>query len=279
MPVSPTSRNRAQDRTAFQEDPDRFWLSMAKRLEWDREPTDVSDVSYDRSDFHIRWFADGQINASVNCVDRHAAERPDETAILWIGDEPGVVREISWAEVKSDVCRMANVLKARGVGKGDRVILYMPMVPEAAYAMLACARLGAIHCVVFGGFSPEALASRIEDCQATAVITADEGRRGGRTVPLKANVDKALEKASGIRLVLTVKVTGGAVDFVAGRDLWWHEWRDEMPAECPAEVMDAEDPLFILYTSGSTGKPKGVLHTTGGYLTWAAYTHDMIFSV
>lgn len=272
-----TSRDRAADALLASENPDRFWMDVASRLDWTNTPTEVSDVSYDKDDLHIRWFADGKLNVSVNCVDRHAETRPDDTAILWIGDEPGVSRQISWREVRDEVCRMANVLKARGVSKGDRVILYMPMVPEAAYAMLACARLGAVHSVVFGGFSPEALASRIEDCAATAIITADEGRRGGKAIPLKANVDAALGKTAGIRLVLTIKITGAKINFVAGRDLWWHEWRDEMPTECPAEEVGAEDPLFILYTSGSTGKPKGVLHSSGGYLAWASYTHDMIF--
>lgn len=277
MPVAPTSRNRSEDVKSFEADSEAFWLNMASRLDWITFPSEVSDTSFEKDDLHISWFADGALNVSANCVDRHAEVRPDETAILWIGDEPANSREISWSELRDEVSRMANILKARDVKKGDRVILYMPMVPEAAYAMLACARLGAVHSVVFGGFSPEALASRIEDCGATAIITADEGRRGGKVVALKKNVDVALQKVDGVRLVLTVQVTGGDVGFKPGRDLWWHEWREEMPTDCPVEEMGAEDPLFILYTSGSTGKPKGVLHTTGGYLTWAAYTHDMIF--
>ena len=275
--MTPTSRNREADARAAEENPEEFWLSVANRLDWYKAPREVSDVSFDKDDLHIRWYADGTLNVSVNCVDRHAETRPDDTAILWIGDAPGVYEEISFRRLKEEVCRMANVLKARGVKKGDRVILYMPMVPEAAYAMLACARLGAIHSVVFGGFSPEALASRIDDCEAVAIITADEGRRGGKTVPLKENVDAALGHVGGVRFVLTVKVTGNRVHFAHGRDYWWHEAREEVPADCPAEEMNAEDPLFILYTSGSTGKPKGVLHSTGGYLAWGAYTHDMIF--
>ncbi|WP_370337946.1 acetate--CoA ligase [Parvularcula marina] len=272
-----TSRDRMTDAALFEEAPDVFWKGVAERLNWMTLPSEISDVSFDKDDLHIRWYADGTLNVAENCVDRHAEARPDDTAILWIGDEPGTSKEISWQELHHEVCHMANVLKARGVGRGDRVILYMPMIPEAAYAMLACARIGAVHSVVFGGFSPEALASRIEDCGAVAVITADEGRRGGKTVPLKANVDAALARVSGVRLVLTVQVTGKDIHFVHGRDYWWHEAREEVPTDCPAEEMAAEDPLFILYTSGSTGKPKGVLHTSGGYLAWASYTHDMIF--
>ncbi|WP_036766648.1 acetate--CoA ligase [Parvularcula oceani] len=260
-------------------DPDEFWLDQSKRLDWDKAPSVAGEWSWAADDLSIRWFSDGVLNASVQCLDRHLAGHGDRTAILWEGDEPGTSQAISYAQAHEEVCRMANVLKARGVSKGDRVILYMPMVPEAAYAMLACARIGAIHSVVFGGFSPEALASRIEDCGATAVITADEGRRGGRTIALKANVDAALKRASGVRLVLTVKVTGGAVGFEPGRDIWWHEGREEVPADCPPEPMAAEDPLFILYTSGSTGKPKGVVHTTGGYMVYASYTHGLVFDI
>ncbi len=256
---------------------DAFWLEEAKRLDWITPPTKASDVSWDPENLHIKWFDDGVLNVSVNCIDRHLATRGDQTAIIWEGDDPTVSQNITYSELYDQVCRMANVLKARGVKKGDRVVIYMPMVPEAAYAMLACARIGAVHSVVFGGFSPDALASRIDDCGATAVITADEGRRGGKAVPLKANVDAALEKAAGVRLVLLVQVTGADVAFEAGRDLWWHEWRDEMAPDCPPEPMAAEDPLFILYTSGSTGTPKGVLHTSGGYLTYASFTHDHVF--
>ena len=269
--------NRKTQHDRAMADNDGFWLDQAKRIDWVTPPTQGGDVSWDPKDLHIRWFADGVLNASVNCVDRHLATKGDQTAIIWEGDDPTIDAHITYKELYDNVCRMANVLKARGVAKGDRVILYMPMVPEAAYAMLACARIGAVHSVVFGGFSPDALASRIEDCGATAIITADEGRRGGKTVPLKANVDAALAKVSGVRAVLTVQVTGAEVGFEPGRDLWWHEWRDEMAPDCPPEAMAAEDPLFILYTSGSTGKPKGVLHTTGGYMVYAAYTHQMVF--
>ena len=258
---------------------DAFWLEQAQRLDWDRPPTKGGDWSFDADDLHVRWFADGRLNASVQCLDRHLTEHADRTAILWEGDHPDVSEAISYRTAHAEVCRMANVLRGRGIGKGDRVILYMPMVPEAAYAMLACARIGAVHSVVFGGFSPDALASRIEDCGASAVITADEGRRGGKRVPLKANVDVALAKASGVRLVLTVRVTGGAVAWDEDRDLWWHEAREAVSPDCPPEIMDAEDPLFILYTSGSTGKPKGVVHTTGGYMTYAAWTHEQVFGV
>ncbi|MEM7741218.1 MAG: AMP-binding protein, partial [Pseudomonadota bacterium] len=265
------------------DDLDAFWLKEAERLDWIEPPKTASDVSWDEADFRIGWFADGVLNASVQCLDRHLARRGDKTAILWEGDDPSVSLKISYREAHAEVCRMANVLKARGIGRGDRVILYMPMVPEAAYAMLACARIGAIHSVVFGGFSPEALASRIEDCGAVAVITADEGRRGGKTVPLKTNVDAAIERAGSageaVRLVLMVEVTGGGAAFSPGRDVWWHIGRDDVSPECDPEPMNAEDPLFILYTSGSTGKPKGVVHTTGGYMVYASSTHDRVFEV
>ena len=254
-----------------------FWAGIASRLEWSRPFTKVKDVSFDADDLHIKWFEDGQLNAAGNCLDRHLETRADQTAIIWEGDDPGEHEYITYREVHAEVCRMANILKARDVKKGDRVVIYMPMIPEAAYAMLACARIGAVHSVVFGGFSPEALASRIEDCGARTIITADEGVRGGKSIPLKANVDAALEKTNDARLVLVVKRTGGAIEWSPGRDLWWHEAREDVSPTCPAEPMNAEDPLFILYTSGSTGKPKGVLHTTGGYLTYAAYTHEMVF--
>ncbi|MEM1409397.1 MAG: acetate--CoA ligase [Pseudomonadota bacterium] len=265
-------------------DTDAFWLEQAReRLQWIKAPQQSSDVSWHTDDFRIRWFADGQLNASVQCLDRHLDSRGDKTAILWEGDDPEVSQSISYREAYGEVCRMANVLKEHGVEKGDRVILYMPMVPEAAYAMLACARIGAIHSVVFGGFSPDALASRIEDCGATAIITADEGRRGGKTIALKTNVDKAIDKArangSEVGLTLMVQVTGADVPFDKNRDVWWHESREKVSDTCAPEPMDAEDPLFILYTSGSTGKPKGVVHTTGGYMTYTTYTHDLIFEV
>ena len=260
------------------EDPEGFWSEVAQRITWSKPFTKVKDVSFDASDIRINWFQDGKLNACVNCLDRHLPERANDTAIIWEGDDPETDKHVTYAQAFEETCRMANLLKARGVNRGDRVIIYMPMIPEAAYAMLACARIGAVHSVVFGGFSPDALASRIEDCGAVAVITADEGVRGGKTVPLKTNVDKALEKAGGVRLVLVVERTGAKVSMDAGRDLFWHgEARDDVSPNCAAEEMDAEDPLFILYTSGSTGKPKGVLHTTGGYLTYAAYTHEIVF--
>ena len=241
------------------EDPEGFWAEQAQRIDWIRPFGDVKDVSYDAADLHIRWFADGALNVCANCVDRHLPEKADEVAIIWEGDEPGLDRKVTYGELHEEVCRMANVLKARGVGRGDRVVIYMPMIPEAAVAMLACARIGAVHSVVFGGFSPEALASRIADCGAVAVITADEGVRGGKTVPLKANVDAALDKAGGeVRVVLVVERTKAAVAMAAGRDLFWYaEARDDVSPDCPAEEMGAEDPLFILYTSGSTGKAEG----------------------
>ncbi len=260
------------------EEPEAFWAAIAKRLDWSKPFTKVKDVSYDADNLHIRWFEDGELNACVNCLDRHLPKRANDIAIIWESDDPGVSKNITYAEAFDETCRMANVLKARGVKRGDRVIIYMPMIPEAAYAMLACARIGAVHSVVFGGFSPDALASRIEDCGAVAVITADEGVRGGKPVPLKENVDKALAKAGGVRLVLTVERTNGDVPMKPGRDLYYYgEARNDVSPDCPAEEMNAEDTLFILYTSGSTGKPKGVLHTTGGYLTYVAYTHEIVF--
>ena len=268
----------AEMRQRASDNPEAFWADVSKRITWSKTPTKIKDVSYDASDLHIRWFEDGKLNACVNCLDRHLPERADDVAIIWEGDDPGVDKKITYAEAFEETCRMANLLKAREVKRGDRVVIYMPMIPEAAYAMLACARIGAVHSVVFGGFSPEALASRIEDCGAVAVITADEGVRGGKSVPLKENVNKALEKTDSVRLVLTVERTNADVAMSPGRDLYWYgEARDDVSSECAAEEMDAEDPLFILYTSGSTGKPKGVLHTTGGYLTYAAYSHELVF--
>ncbi|WP_375206272.1 acetate--CoA ligase [Hyphococcus sp.] len=265
-------------RTQAKECPEAFWADVAKRLDWSKSFTKVKDVSYDANDLHIRWFYDGELNACVNCLDRHLPERADDVAIIWESDDPGTSKNITYKEAFEETCRMANVLKARGVKRGDRVVIYMPMIPEAAFAMLACARIGAAHSVVFGGFSPEALASRIEDCGATAVITADEGLRGGKAVPLKANVDKALEKTPDVRLVLVVERTNGDIAMKAGRDLYYYsEARNDVAPDCPAEAMNAEDTLFILYTSGSTGKPKGVLHTTGGYMTYVSYTHEMVF--
>ena len=264
-------------------EPERFWSGVAERITWSKPFTEIKDVSYDADDLHIRWFHDGKLNACVNCLDRHLPERANDPAIIWEGDDPADHKVVTYAEALEETSRMANLLKARGIGRGDRVVIYMPMIPEAVFAMLACARIGAVHSVVFGGFSPEALASRIEDCGASAVITADEGVRGGKAVPLKANVDAALDKTAdpetgGVRLVLVVERTGVSLPMKPGRDLFWFgEARDDVSPDCAPEAMDAEDPLFILYTSGSTGKPKGVLHTTGGYLTWASYTHEIVF--
>ncbi len=259
-------------------DPGCFWLEEAKRLDWIKRPEIAGDWSFDENDFHIQWFADGRLNAAANCIDRHLATRGDQVAILWEPDDPeGQARRFTYRELHREVCRFANVLKAQGVGKGDRVTIYLPMIPEAAFAILACARIGAIHSVVFGGFSPEALAGRITDCDSRIVVTADEGCRGGKRVPLKANVDAAAERAPGLETVLVVRATGGDVTMCEGRDIWFHEAAAQVDADCPPEPMEAEDPLFILYTSGSTGKPKGVLHTTGGYLLWAAMTHELAF--
>ncbi len=258
-------------------DADRFWLNEAHRLDWSVFPTKADESSFDKADFGIRWFADGELNVSVNCLDRHLDTRGDQPAIVFGGDEPGEGRTLTYRELHGQVCRFANVLKANGIGKGDRVILYLPMVPEAAIAMLACARIGAVHSVVFGGFSPESLADRIVDCGAALVVTADEGTRGGKRIPLKANVDSALERASGVDTVIVMQRTRGDVSMQEGRDIWWEDACANASAECPPEAMNAEDPLFILYTSGSTGKPKGVLHTTGGYLLWSTLTYDLLF--
>jgi acetyl-CoA synthetase len=258
-------------------DPDGFWRDVAGRLDWISPFTKVKDVSFAKADFRIRWFEDGVINASVNCLDRHLPHRADDTAIIWEGDDPAESRRITFAEAQAEVCRMANVLKGMGVRRGDRVTLYLPMIPEAAFAMLACARIGAIHSVVFGGFSPDSIAGRIQDCGSRFVITADEGLRGGRRVPLKANVDEALARCPQVEKVLVVRRTGAPVAMVEPRDVDWGLAREGVGAECPPEPIGAEDPLFILYTSGSTGKPKGVLHTTGGYLTWASWTHELVF--
>ncbi|HEX4636262.1 MAG TPA: acetate--CoA ligase [Rhizomicrobium sp.] len=258
-------------------DPDGYWRKEAGRLDWMRPFTKVKNVSWDPDNLSIKWFEDGALNVSANCIDRHLAKRGGQTAIIWEGDDPADSKHISYRQLHEEVCKFANVLKAHGVQKGDRVTIYMPMIPEAAYAMLACSRIGAVHSVVFGGFSPDSLAGRIIDCDSKVVITADEGMRGGKPIPLKKNTDEALAKAPGVTSVIVVKRTGGKVDIKAGRDVWYHEAAAQVPADCPAEVMGAEDPLFILYTSGSTGKPKGVLHTTGGYLLWASYTHQYVF--
>ena len=259
------------------DDPEGFWAEQAQRLDWIEPWQTVKETSFQRNDVSIKWFKGGRLNVSANCIDRHATKTPNRTAIIWEGDDPAVDKSVSYAELKKLVCQMANVLKKHGVKKGDRVTIYMPMVPEAAYAMLACTRIGAIHSVVFGGFSPDSLANRIIDCKSSFLITADEGVRGERIIPLKANADKALERCPDCNTVLVVKRTGNEIDWVKDRDFWWHEEALSVPADCRPEPMDAEDPLFILYTSGSTGKPKGVLHTTGGYLLYAALTHHLVF--
>jgi acetyl-CoA synthetase len=262
------------------EDPEGFWGRMGQRVDWLKPFTGVKDVSFDLDDFRIRWYPDGQLNVSVNCLDRQLARRGDKTAILWEGDDPGESVHITYRELYERVCQLGNALRSLGVTKGDRVTIYLPMIPEAAVAMLACARIGAIHSVVFGGFSPDSLAGRIADCASTLVITADEGLRGGKRVPLKANVDKALsaEGTETVQHVLVVRRTGSPVAMY-GRDKWYSDVVDGQPSECEPEVMDAEDPLFILYTSCSTGKPKGVLHTSGGYLVYAALTHEAVFDL
>ncbi|HWI86781.1 MAG TPA: acetate--CoA ligase [Sphingomonas sp.] len=258
-------------------DPTGFWLEQAKRLDWTSFPTKADQSSFARDDFGVRWFADGALNIAANCLDRHLAERGDAIAIIWEPDLPSEApRHISYRLLHAEVCRFANVLKAQGVAKGDRVTIYLPMIPEAAVALLACARIGAIHSVVFGGFSPDALAGRIEDCGSTVVITADEGRRGGKAVSLKKNVDAAADRCT-IERVIVVRATGGAVEMKARRDIWYDEEMAGASADCPPEPMNAEDPLFVLYTSGSTGKPKGVMHTSGGYLLWASLTHELVF--
>ena len=283
-PVPDSFRQRAlMDKTRYEEwyrasieEPDTFWAARATEfLDWSRPWDKVSEWDFHTGD--AAWFIGGELNASYNCIDRHLPTRADQTAIIWEGDEPDQSRHISYREVHEQVSKLANVLKQRGVKKGDRVCLYMPMIPEAAYAMLACARIGAVHSVVFGGFSPEALKDRIQDAEASAVITADEGVRGGRTVPLKANADKALANCPSVHTCVTVRRTGGKVNWNDQRDVWYHEAVEAASADCPPEPMRAEDPLFILYTSGSTGKPKGVLHTTGGYLLCSAMTHKYVF--
>ncbi|MGQ4276423.1 acetate--CoA ligase [Pseudidiomarina sp. E22-M8] len=260
-------------------DPDEFWREHGQRISWFSPYSKVKNTSFAPGDISIKWFEDGTLNACYNCVDRHLAERGDKTAIIWEGDDPSVSDEISYEQLHKEVSRFANGLKKLDVEKGDRVAIYMPMVPEAAYAMLACARIGAVHTVIFGGFSPNAIADRVNDCGVKVVITADEGRRGGKTTPLKANVDEALkdDRCPTVEHVVVAKVTHGDVGFDDQLDVWWDQLVKDVPMECQPEVMNAEDPLFILYTSGSTGKPKGVLHTTGGYMVWASITHEYVF--
>ena len=260
------------------EKPDKFWGKEGERLDWIKPYTRVKNTSFEHPNVSIKWYEDGTLNISANCVDRHLKKRGKKTAIIWEPDDPNAAaRHISYRELHENVCRLANVLKAKGVKKGDWVTIYLPMIPEAAYAMLACARIGAIHSVVFGGFSPDALAGRVDDCKSEFIITADEGLRGGRKIPLKANTDTALQKNGHVTTVLVVRHTGGDVPWTEGRDVWLDEAMAQVSADCPPEEMNAEDPLFILYTSGSTGKPKGVLHTSGGYLVYAAMTHQYVF--
>ena len=258
-------------------DPAGFWAAEGKRVDWFKPFTKVKNTSFDLNHVSIKWFEDGVTNVAHNCIDRHLENRGDQIAIIWEGDDPKHDRKITYRELHAEVSRFANVLKARGARKGDRITIYLPMIPEAAYAMLACARIGAIHSVVFGGFSPDSLAGRIEDAKSTIVITADEGVRGGRKIPLKANADAAADRAGGVASIIVVRRTGAAVNMRSGRDFYYDEIAKEVAGECPCEPMNAEDPLFILYTSGSTGKPKGVLHTTGGYLVFAAMTHQYVF--
>ena len=260
------------------EDPEGFWGDVGKRVDWIKPYSKIKNVSYGPGDVSIKWYEDGTLNVAANCIDRHLRTRGDQVAIIWEGDDPTVDEQITYRQLHERVCKFANVMKANGVKKGDRVTVYLPMIPEAAYAMLACARIGAVHSVVFGGFSPDSLAGRIEDASSKFIITADEGLRGGRPIPLKKNTDAALAKcAKGDEKVLVVRRTGGEVEWKPGRDLWLHEEMAKVSADCPPVEMSAEDPLFILYTSGSTGKPKGVLHTSGGYLVYASMTHQYVF--
>ena len=276
--ASMDAQGYARAYAAAKSDPDGYWREQAGRLDWITPFTSVKDTSFDEADFRINWFADGQLNVAANCIDRHLETRADQVAILWEGDTPGTDRRITYRELHEQVCRLANALKGLGVAKGDRVTIYLPMIPEAAFAMLACARIGAIHSIVFGGFSPESLANRIVDCDSRIVITADGGCRGGKAVPLKANVDAALDH-DGVAVdhVVVVRHSGADVTMKDGRDQWYGDLVDAAATDCAPVAVGAEDPLFILYTSGSTGKPKGVLHTSGGYLLWAAYTHQHVF--
>ncbi len=259
------------------EDPEGFWAEHGKRIDWIKPYTKVKDVSFDEKDLHIKWFYDGTLNVSVNCIDRHLETKGNQPAIIWEGDEPTDDKTLTYRELHAEVCKLANAMKANGVKKGDRVTIYMPMIVEAAVAMLACTRIGAVHSVVFGGFSPDALAGRIRDCDSNCVITADEGVRGGRIIPLKINTDEALKNCPDCKTCIVVKRTGNPINWVEGRDLWYHEITAEASDQCEPEEMGAEDPLFILYTSGSTGQPKGVLHTSGGYLVYASMTHQYVF--
>ncbi|MCA3285227.1 MAG: acetate--CoA ligase [Roseomonas sp.] len=271
-----TEAQRAAMYDAAAKDPDAFWRDEAKRITWMKAPTKIKNTDFN-GNVSIKWFEDGVLNASVSCLDRHLATRGDQVAILWEGDDPAADAKVTYRELHARVCKLANAMRKLGVKKGDRVCIYLPMIVEAAVAMLACARVGAIHSIVFGGFSPDSLASRIQDSRCVMLITADEGRRGGRRVPLKVNADEALLSCSSIQNVIVARNTGGSVEMMSGRDHWWDAITAGQPETCEPEPMGAEDPLFILYTSGSTGKPKGVLHTTGGYMVWASYTHEKVF--
>ncbi len=275
-------RDYVRDYAEAEADPDAFWGRIADRIEWMKKPTIIRNVSFDLADFRIKWYEDGELNASVNCIDRHLREHGEKTAILFEPDDPATPAEkISYRDLSLRVNRLANALRSLGVRKGDVVTIYLPMIPDAAVAMLACARIGAVHTVVFGGFAPHSIADRVGDSQSRLIITADEGRRGGKTVPLKANVDAALKLpgTESVEKVIVLRHTDGSIDFDTRRDVWWHKLVADQPTKCEPERMNAEDPLFILYTSGSTGKPKGVLHTTGGYLVYSAYTHDIVFDL
>ena len=272
--------NKAEYERMYEESitsPEKFWEKHGKRIDWMKPYTKIRDVSYNKEDLHIRWYEDGALNASYNCLDRHLETRGNNTAIIWEGDDPNESKHISDNELHEQVCKFSNVLLNAGAKKGDRITIYMPMIPEATVAMLACTRIGAIHSVVFGGFSPDALAGRIEDCNSTIIITADEGIRGGKTIPLKSNTDEAISKAKMCKTAIVVKRTGAEINWIDGQDIWYHEEMEKASANCPPAEINAEDPMFILYTSGSTGKPKGVLHTTGGYMVYASMTHHYVF--